>query len=223
VNLTPVWISLQLAGVTVAVLLVLGTPLAWWLATGRSRWRAAVDAVVALPLVLPPTVLGFYMLILLAPQGPVGGPWLAVTGQTLTFSFAGLVITSVLYSLPFVVQPLRDAFRGIGPRPLETAAMLGASPLDAFFTVACPLAGRGFVTAIVLGFAHTLGEFGAILMVGGSLPGETRTVAIAIYEHVETLDYAAAHTLSAGLLVFSFLALLAIYTLNGRRRLGVGF
>lgn len=220
-NLTPVWISLQLASVTVAVLLVLGTPLAWWLAMGQSRWRMPVDAIVALPLVLPPTVLGFYMLILLGPKGPVGGPWFAVTGETLTFSFTGLVITSVLYSLPFVVQPLRDAFSAIGQRPLETAAMLGASPLDAFRTVACPLARRGFVTAAVLGFAHTLGEFGAILMVGGSIPGETRAVAIAIYEHVEMLEYGAAHALSAGLLVFSFIALLAIYTLNGRRRVGV--
>ncbi len=219
-NLTPVWISLQLASVTVVVLLVLGTPLAWWLAVGRSRWRVPVDALVALPLVLPPTVLGFYMLILLGPQGPIGGPWLAVTGDTLTFSFTGLVITSVLYSLPFVVQPLRDAFRGVGAGPLEAAAMLGARPLDAFFSVACPLAGRGFLTAAVLGFAHTLGEFGAILMVGGSIPGETRVVAIAIYEHVETLDYASAHTLSAGLLVFSFLVLLAIYTLNRRGRSG---
>ena len=219
-NLTPVWISLQLASVTVVVLLALGTPLAWWLAVGRSRWRVPVDALVALPLVLPPTVLGFYMLILLGPQGPIGGPWLAVTGDTLTFSFTGLVITSVLYSLPFVVQPLRDAFRGVGAGPLEAAAMLGARPLDAFFSVACPLAGRGFLTAAVLGFAHTLGEFGAILMVGGSIPGETRVVAIAIYEHVETLDYASAHALSAGLLIFSFLVLLAIYTLNRRGRSG---
>ncbi|MEX0386957.1 molybdate ABC transporter permease subunit [Spiribacter onubensis] len=219
-NLTPVWISLQLASVTVIVLLTLGTPLAWWLAVGRSRWRVPVDALVALPLVLPPTVLGFYMLILLGPQGPIGGPWLAVTGDTLTFSFTGLVITSVLYSLPFVVQPLRDAFRGVGAGPLEAAAMLGARPLDAFFSVACPLAGRGFLTAAVLGFAHTLGEFGAILMVGGSIPGETRVVAIAIYEHVETLDYASAHVLSAGLLAFSFLVLLAIYTLNRRSRSG---
>ena len=220
-NLTPVWISLQLASVTVLVLLALGTPLAWWLAVGRSRWRIPVDALVALPLVLPPTVLGFYMLILLGPQGPIGGPWLAVTGETLTFSFTGLVITSVLYSLPFVVQPLRDAFRGVGAGPLEAAAMLGARPLDAFLTVACPLAGRGFLTAAVLGFAHTLGEFGAILMVGGSIPGETRVVAIAIFEHVETLDYASAHILSAGLLLFSFLVLLAIYTLNRRGRPGV--
>ncbi len=220
-NLTPVWISIQLATVTVVVLLALGTPLAWWLAVTRSRWRVPIDALVALPLVLPPTVLGFYLLTLLGPQGPIGGPWFKVTGQTLTFSFSGLVIASVIYSLPFVVQPLRDAFRAVGEGPMEAAATLGARPLDAFFTVACPLAGRGFLTAVVLGFAHTLGEFGAVLMVGGSIPGETRVVAIAIYEHVETLEYGAAHTLSAGLLVFSFLVLFVVYALNRRSRPGV--
>lgn len=220
-NLMPVWVSVQLASVTVLVLLALGTPLAWWLAVSHSRWRVIVDAVVALPLVLPPTVLGFYMLILLGPQGPIGGPWMAVTEQTLTFSFTGLVITSVLYSLPFVVQPLRDAFRSVGAGPMEVAATLGAKPLDAFFSIACPLAGRGFLTAAVLGFAHTLGEFGAVLMVGGSLPGETRVVAIAIYEQVETLEYGAAHALSAGLLGFSFVVLVLIYSLNRHARPGV--
>ncbi|MDR9432529.1 MAG: molybdate ABC transporter permease subunit [Spiribacter sp.] len=220
-NLMPVWISIQLASVTVCVLLALGTPLAWWLAVSRSRWRVAVDALVALPLVLPPTVLGFYMLMLLGPQGMVGAPWFAMTKETLTFSFTGLVITSVLYSLPFVVQPLRDAFRAVGQGPMEMAATLGAKPLDAFLTIACPLAGRGFVTAVVLGFAHTLGEFGAVLMVGGSIPGETRVVAIAIYEHVETLEYASAHALSAGLLVFSFVTLLLVYALNRQARPGV--
>ena len=220
-NLMPVWVSVQLASVTVLVLLALGTPLAWWLAVSHSRWRVVVDAVVALPLVLPPTVLGFYMLILLGPQGPIGGPWMAVTEQTLTFSFTGLVITSVLYSLPFVVQPLRDAFRSVGAGPMEVAATLGAKPVDAFFSIACPLAGRGFLTAAVLGFAHTLGEFGAVLMVGGSLPGETRVVAIAIYEQVETLEYGAAHALSAGLLGFSFLVLVLIYSLNRHARPGV--
>ena len=220
-NLMPVWVSVQLASVTVLVLLALGTPLAWWLAVSHSRWRVVVDAVVALPLVLPPTVLGFYMLILLGPQGPIGGPWMAVTEQTLTFSFTGLVITSVLYSLPFVVQPLRDAFRSVGAGPMEVAATLGAKPLDAFFSIACPLAGRGFLTAAVLGFAHTLGEFGAVLMVGGSLPGETRVVAIAIYEQVETLEYGAAHALSAGLLGFSFVVLVLIYSLNRHARPGV--
>jgi len=216
-NLMPVWVSVQLASVTVLVLLALGTPLAWWLAVSHSRWRVIVDAVVALPLVLPPTVLGFYMLILLGPQGPIGGPWMAVTEQTLTFSFTGLVITSVLYSLPFVVQPLRDAFRSVGAGPMEVAATLGAKPLDAFFSIACPQSARGFLTAAVLGFAHTLGEFGAVLMVGGSIPGETRVVAIAIYEHVEMLEYGAAHTLSAGLLLFSFVVLVAVYTVNRAR------
>lgn len=220
-NLTPVWLSIQLASVTVVVLLAFGTPLAWWLATTRHRLRVPIDALVALPLVLPPTVLGFYLLILLGPRGPIGGPWLEVTGETLTFSFTGLVIASVLYSLPFVVQPLRDAFRSVGAGPMEVAATLGARPMDAFLTVACPLAGRGFLTAIVLGFAHTLGEFGAVLMVGGSIPGETRVVGIAIYEHVETLNYPAAHALSAGLLIFSFLVLLVVYALNRRARPGV--
>ncbi len=220
-DLGPVWISLQLASVTVMVLLVIGTPLAWWLAVSQSRWRIPIDSLVALPLVLPSTVLGFYLLMLLGPNGPVGGPWFEITGTTLTFSFTGLVITSVLYSLPFVVQPLRDSFRAVGARPMEAAAMLGARPLDAFFTVACPLAGRGFLTAAVLGFAHTLGEFGAVLMVGGSIPGETRVVAIAIYEHVEMLEYGSAHWLSAGLLAFSFAVLVVIYTLNGRARPGV--
>ncbi|PWG60997.1 molybdate ABC transporter permease subunit [Spiribacter halobius] len=198
--------------------MVLGAPLAWWLARTRSRWRVPVNAVVTLPLVLPPTVLGFYLLILLGPNGAIGAPWVALTGETLTFSFTGLVVTSVLYSLPFVVQPLRDAFQAVGDGPLEAAAVLGARPLDAFFTVACPLAGRGFLSAAVLGFAHTLGEFGAVLMVGGSIPGETRVVAIAIYEHVETLDYASAHALSAGLLGFSFVTLLVLYGLNHGRR-----
>lgn len=220
-NLTPVWLSIQLASVTVVVLLALGTPLAWWLATTRHRLRVPIDALVALPLVLPPTVLGFYLLILLGPRGPIGGPWLQVTGETLTFSFTGLVIASVLYSLPFVVQPLRDAFRAVGAGPMEVAATLGARPLDAFFTIACPLAGRGFLTAIVLGFAHTLGEFGAVLMVGGSIPGETRVVGIAIYEHVETLNYPAAHLLSAGLLIFSFVVLVLVYALNRRARPGL--
>jgi molybdate transport system permease protein len=217
-SLSAVWISLQLASVTVLVLLVLGTPLAWWLANSRSRWRVPVDALVALPLVLPSTVLGFYMLILLGPAGPIGRFWVAATGETLTFSFTGLVITSVLYSLPFVVQPIRDAFAAVGRGPMEAAASLGARPLDAFFSIACPQSARGFLTAAVLGFAHTLGEFGAVLMVGGSIPGETRVVAIAIYEHVEMLEYGAAHTLSAGLLLFSFVVLVAVYTVNRARR-----
>ncbi|MEE9570226.1 MAG: molybdate ABC transporter permease subunit, partial [Gammaproteobacteria bacterium] len=202
-DLGPVWISLQLASVTVVVLLLLGTPLAWWLAFTRSRSRAVVEALVALPLVLPPTVLGFYLLILLGPAGPIGSFWVEITGTTLTFSFSGLVIASVLYSFPFAVQPLQTAFESIGRAPLEAAATLGATPLDTFLCVASPLALRGYLSAIVLGFAHTLGEFGVVLMVGGNIPGVTKVVSIAIYEQVETLSYTQAHYLSAGLLIFS--------------------
>jgi len=215
-ELGPVWLSLQLAAITVLVLLAVATPLAWWLAFTRSRWRTIVEAVVAMPLVLPPTVLGFYLLILLGPAGILGAPWLTLTDTTLTFSFSGLVIASVIYSFPFAVQPLQGAFEAVGRTPLEAAATLGASPFDAFRSVASPLALRGYVSAAVLGFAHTLGEFGVVLMVGGNIPGSTRVISIAIYEHVETLDYAQAHVLSAGLLVFSFLVLLSVYTLNRR-------
>lgn len=215
-ELAPVWLSLQLAGVTVAILLILGTPLAWWLAFTPARARVLIEAVVALPLVLPPTVLGFYLLVLFSPRAPIGSAWVSLTGDTLTFSFAGLVVASVLYSLPFVVQPLQGAFEAIGTRPLEAAWTLGASRLDAFFTVASPMALRGYVTAGVLGFAHTLGEFGVVLMVGGNIPGETKVVSIAIYEDVETLNYAEAHVLSAGLMIFSFLVLLGVYIANRR-------
>ena len=215
-ELGPVWLSLQLATVTVLVLLVVATPLAWWLAFTRRRARTIVEAVVAMPLVLPPTVLGFYLLVLLGPAGFLGGPWLDVTDTTLTFSFAGLVIASVIYSFPFTVQPLQAAFEGVGRAPLEAAATLGAGPLDRFWHVAAPLALRGYVSAVVLTFAHTLGEFGVVLMVGGNIPGSTRVISIAIYEHVETLQYAQAHVLSAGLLVFSFLMLLSVYVLNRR-------
>jgi molybdate transport system permease protein len=215
-ELGPVWLSLQLAAVTVLFLLVIATPLAWWLAFTRSRWRTIVEAVVAMPLVLPPTVLGFYLLILLGPSGLLGAPWLTLTDTALTFSFAGLVVASVIYSFPFAVQPLQAAFEGVGRTPLEAAATLGASPFDAFRSVASPLALRGYVSAAVLGFAHTLGEFGVVLIVGGNVPGSTRVISIAIYEHVETLDYAQAHVLSAGLLAFSFLVLLSVYTLNRR-------
>jgi molybdate transport system permease protein len=215
-DLGPVWISLKLASVTVVVLILIGTPLAWWLAFTRSRWRAIVETLVALPLVLPPTVLGFYLLILLGPAGPIGSFWVQLTGNTLTFSFLGLVIASVLYSFPFAVQPLQSAFESVGRAPLEAAATLRASPIDAFIRVASPLALRGYVTAIVLGFAHTLGEFGVVLMVGGNIPGVTRVVSIAIYEQVETLTYAQAHYLSAGLLAFSFVVLLSVYVINRR-------
>jgi len=219
-DLGPLWLTLALAAVTTGCLLALGTPLAWWLATTRSKLRAPLEAVTALPLVLPPTVLGFYFLVLLGPATPIGAFWVAVTGDTLTFSFAGLVVASIVYSLPFMVQPLQRAFENLGRAAMEAAASLRASPLDAFFTVAVPQARRGFLTASVLTFAHTVGEFGVVLMVGGNIPGETRVVSIQIYEHVETLDYASAHQLSLLLLVFSFCVLLLAYTRGGRSALG---
>jgi molybdate transport system permease protein len=218
-ELGPVWLSIQLASVTVVALLVIATPLAWWLAFTRSRWRPACEAVVAMPLVLPPTVLGFYLLILLGPASTFGALWLTLTDSTLTFSFSGLVIASVVYSFPFAVQPLQTAFEAIGRGPLEAAATLGAAPMTVFLRVACPLALRGFVSAIVLSFAHTLGEFGVVLMVGGNIPGRTKVISIAVYEHVETLNYDQAHALSAGLLIFSFLVLLALFVLNRRMRI----
>lgn len=212
-DLLAAWVTFRLAVFTTAILLVVGTPLAWWLSRGRSRLRVAVDAVVALPLVLPPTVLGFYLLLLLGPNGPLG----PATGS-LAFTFTGLVIGSVIYSLPFVVQPLQDAFSATGREPLEVAATLGAGPWDRFVHVALPLARPGFMTAAVLGFAHTIGEFGVVLMIGGSLPGQTRVLSIAMYEHVETLEYGRAHLLAGALLSVSFLLLLAVYGLNGRFR-----
>jgi len=215
-DLGPLWLSLSLAAVTTLVLLLLGTPLAWWLANTRSRWRPVVEAITALPLVLPPTVLGFYFLILLGPASPVGGFWVRITGETLTFSFSGLVVASVVYSLPFMVQPLQNAFEAVGRAPLEAAAMLRAGRLDAFFSVAVPLSATGFITAAVLTFAHTIGEFGVVLMVGGNIHGETRVISIAIYEQVETLNYADAHVLSAGLLAFAFVVLLPVYALRRR-------
>lgn len=215
-DLAPLVLTLELAALTTLVLLLLGTPLAWWLAHTRSRWKPVVEATTALPLVLPPTVLGFYLLVLLNPQAPLGRWWLTLTDTTLTFSFAGLVVASVIYSLPFTVQPLQAAFEAVGRRPLEVAATLRASPLDAFFTVATPMAARGYLTATVLTFAHTIGEFGVVLMVGGNIPGQTKVISIAIYEHVETINYPAAHTLSAGLLAFSFLVLLFVYVWNRR-------
>ena len=217
-DLAPVRLTLILAGVTALLLMLLATPLAWWLARTRSRIKPLVEAVTALPLVLPPTVLGFYLLILMAPDAPIGAFWVRLTGDTLTFSFEGLVLASMLYSLPFAVQPLQDAFESLGPKPMEAAAMCGASPGDAFLTVAVPLAGRGFLTAAVLSFAHTVGEFGVVLMVGGNIPGRTQVISIAIYEHVEALDYASAHALSAGMLVFSFLTLAAVYAIRRGRR-----
>ncbi|MFH7586003.1 molybdate ABC transporter permease subunit [Oceanimonas smirnovii] len=209
-------LTLRLAGVTVLVLLALGTPLAWWLSQTQSRLKTAIEAVVALPLVLPPTVLGFYLLLSLGPHGVIGGLSKAMGGSSLAFTFTGLVIGSAFYSLPFVVQPLQGAFESLGRRPLEVAATLGASPLNRFVTVVMPLARRGFLTAIVLGFAHTLGEFGVVLMLGGNIPGATQVISIAIYDHVEMLQYSQAHLLSGLLLVLSFSILMAVYMLNRR-------
>ncbi len=215
-ELGPLWLSLQLAAAATAVLLVLGTPLAWWLARTRSRVKPVVEAVTALPLVLPPTVLGFYLLLMMSPRSSLGRLWVEITDTTLTFSFAGLLVASVIYSLPFMVQPLQAAFESLGRGPLEAAAALRASPIDAFLTVAAPLSLRGFLTAAVLTFAHTIGEFGVVLMVGGNIPGKTRVISIAIYEHVETLRYAEAHTLAAGLLLFAFAVLVFVYVFNRR-------
>ena len=213
---SPLWLTMQLAGVTVIVLLLVGTPVAWWLACTRSRFRTLAEAIVALPIVLPPTVLGFYLLVALGPHGLIGGPWKDLTGSALSFTFTGLVIASTFYSLPFVVQPLHGAFEAVGKKPLEAAWSLGASKLDAFFTVASPMAVRGYLSAVVLGFAHTLGEFGVVLMVGGNIPGVTKVLSIAIYDHVEVLEYTQAHFLSAVLLIFSFLILAIVYTVNRR-------
>ena len=212
----PLWLSVQLAATTMIILIVVGTPLAWWLAQTSSRWKSVVQAIVALPIVLPPTVLGFYLLIVLGPNGAIGSWWIELTGETLTFSFSGLVIASCLYSLPFAVQPLLGAFEALDKRDLEAAWTLGASRLDAFFTIAVPLSVRGFLGAVVLSFAHTLGEFGVVLMVGGNIPGETRVISIAIYDQVESLNYASAHQLSAVLLTFAFLVLLAMFAINRR-------
>ncbi|MCC7320704.1 MAG: molybdate ABC transporter permease subunit [Rubellimicrobium sp.] len=217
-DLGPLWLTLELALLVTGLLLLIGTPLAWWLATSRVRLVPLVEALTALPLVLPPTVLGFYLLLALNPTAPLGAFWLRLTGETLTFSFAGLVIASLLYSLPFTVQPLQAAFTALGRSPAEAAATLGARPIDAFLTVTLPLASRGYLTAAVLTFAHTLGEFGVVLMVGGNIPGQTRTVSIAIYEHVERIDYGAAHVLSGILLALSFLILLVLYSVNARTR-----
>ncbi|MGH6819544.1 MAG: molybdate ABC transporter permease subunit, partial [Methylocella sp.] len=194
----------------------LGTPIAWWLATTRWRFKFLLEAVVALPLVLPPSVLGFYLLVALGPHGPVGHLMESLGGRPLAFTFTGLVVGSVLYSMPFVVQPLQDAFAAVGRRPLEVAATLRASPLDRFLTVAAPLARSGFLTAAVLGFSHTVGEFGVILMIGGNIPGQTQVLSIAIYDHVEGLEYDQAHWLSGGLLLLSFCMLLIVYVLNRR-------
>ena len=211
-------LTLKLASVTTVLLLVLCTPLAWWLAHTRSRWRGPVGAVVALPLVLPPTVIGFYLLVSMGPNGPIGHFTEAMGWGRLPFTFAGLVVGSLVYSLPFAVQPLQRAFENLGQRPLEVAATLGAGKLDTFFTVVLPLARPGFVTAAILSFAHTIGEFGVVLMLGGNIPGVTRVVSVQIYDHVEAMDYLQAHWLAGGMVVFSFVVLLALHWLQPAQR-----
>lgn len=213
---SPIRLTLALATITTAVLLLIGTPLAWWLARSKSRWKEAIAALVALPLILPPTVIGFYLLLALGPHGP--GGWIAGMrgARTLAFTFEGLVLGSVVYSLPFVVQPIRAAFAGIGERPLEVAATLRASPWDAFWSVAVPLARPGFLTAAVLGFAHTVGEFGVVLMIGGNIPGETKVLSVALFELVETQRWSEAHLLAAGMVVFAFAVILAVFHLEKR-------
>ena len=217
-NLGPLWLSVQLATVTMLLLLAIATPLGWWLARTRSPARPFIQSIVALPIVLPPTVMGFYLLVLLGPAGAIGGWWLEQTGSALTFSFTGMVIASCIYSLPFAVQPVMSAFESVRESDLEAAWTLGASRRDAFFSIALPQSMRGYLNAAVLSFAHTLGEFGVVLMVGGNIPGETRVIAIDIYDQVETLNYAAAHKLSALLLVFAFFVLLTMFLVNRRWR-----
>ncbi|WP_313483149.1 molybdate ABC transporter permease subunit [Stutzerimonas kunmingensis] len=211
VALAAIWLTFKLASVTTLVLLLIGTPIAWWLARTTSRMKGPIGAVVALPLVLPPTVLGFYLLVAMGPNGFIGQFTQSLGLGTLPFTFAGLVVGSVFYSLPFVVQPLQNAFEAIGERPLEAAATLRADPWDTFFSVVLPLARPGFITASILGFAHTVGEFGVVLMIGGNIPGQTRVVSVQIYDHVEAMEYAQAHWLAGGMLLFSFLVLLVLY------------
>jgi len=210
-DIQAIWLTVRLASVVTVILLIVGTPIAWWLARSRSRLKGVLGAVVALPLVLPPSVLGFYLLLAMGPNGPVGHLTKTLGIGALPFTFWGLVVASVFYSLPFMVQPLQNAFESIGDRPLEVAATLGASPLDAFFTVALPLARPGFLTASILTFAHTVGEFGVVLMIGGNIPGVSRVASVQIYDHVEALEYAQAHRMAAVMLIFSFLVLLALY------------
>ncbi len=213
-DLVAIWLTLRIASMTTVLLLVIGTPIAWWLARTSSRWKGPIGAIVALPLVLPPTVLGFYLLMAMGPQGPIGALTIALGLGTLPFTFWGLVIASVVYSLPFVVQPIQNAIEALGPRPLEVAATLGAGPWDSFFTVVLPLARPGFITAAILGFAHTVGEFGIVLMVGGNIPGVTRVISVQIYDHVEAMEYDQAHGLAGGMVIFAFLVLTAVYSFN---------
>ena len=221
VDIQAISVTLKLSSLTVLILLVFSVPLAWWLAHTRSRYKVAVETLTALPLVLPPTVLGFYLLVFLGAQGPLGRLWIELTGQPLSFSFTGLVIASCIYSLPFVVQPIQAAFERLDKSAIEAAWMLGASRSKAFLTVVLPQSRRGFITAIVLGFAHTMGEFGVVLMVGGNITGETKVLSIAIYEHVEVLEYAQAQTLAASLLIFSFIVLFLVYSVNRHLQTGL--
>jgi molybdate transport system permease protein len=216
-GLSAIWLTLKLASITTMLLLVIGTPIAWWLARTGSRLKGPIGAVVALPLVLPPTVLGFYLLVAMGPNGPVGQLTQFLGLGTLPFTFAGLVVGSLFYSMPFVVQPLQNAFESIGDRPLEAAATLRAAPLDCFFSVVLPLAKPGFITASILGFAHTVGEFGVVLMIGGNIPERTRVVSVQIYDHVEAMEYTQAHWLAGGMLLFSFLVLLILYSSRFRQ------
>jgi len=213
-DLAAIWLTLKLATVTTLLLLLIGTPIAWRLARTRAWWKGPVAAIVALPLVLPPTVIGFYLLVAMGPNGPVGHLTQSLGLGVLPFTFWGLVVASVFYTMPFVVQPLQNAFEAIGERPLEAAATLRASPMDTFFTVILPLARPGFLTASILGFAHTVGEFGVVLMIGGNIPEVTRVVSVQIYDHVEAMEYGQAHGLAAAMVVFSFLVLLALYRFN---------
>ena len=217
-DLAAIWLTIKLATTVTVLLLIIGTPIAWWLARTRSVLKGVVGAVVALPLVLPPTVIGFYLLLAMGPNGPLGKLTEALGMGTLPFTFPGLVIASVFYSLPFVVQPIQNAFEAIGDRPLEVAATLRASPWDAFWSVAVPLAKPGFLSGAILGFAHTVGEFGIVLMIGGNIPEKTRVVSVQIYDHVEALEYTQAHWLSGGMMLFSFLVLIGLYTFNNKRQ-----
>ena len=215
-DLSALLVTIKLASITTVILILVGTPIAWWLSQTRFKFKAVIEAIIALPLILPPTVLGFYLLMTLGTNGPIGNFLESLGGSSIAFTFTGLVVGSVIYSLPFVVQPLQNSFGSIGKQPMEVAATLGASKLDRFFTVAVPLARSGFITAGVLGFAHTVGEFGVVLMIGGNIPGETGVLSIAIYDHVEAMEYGQAHVLAGGLLVLSFVMLLVVYTFNRR-------
>ncbi|MDB4139253.1 molybdate ABC transporter permease subunit [Candidatus Thioglobus sp.] len=215
-DLSALLVTIKLASITTVILILVGTPIAWWLSQTRFKFKAVIEAIIALPLILPPTVLGFYLLMTLGTNGPIGNFLESLGGSSIAFTFTGLVVGSVIYSLPFVVQPLQNSFGSIGKQPMEVAATLGASKLDRFFTVAVPLARSGFITASVLGFAHTVGEFGVVLMIGGNIPGETGVLSIAIYDHVEAMEYGQAHVLAGGLLILSFVMLLVVYIFNRR-------